>query len=369
MALQMEARDGGIEPVRNVLAASSRPHAGRPLGLLLLALLAIAMLAASIITGASTASVLNAAHSFLGEPDNAAMLLRDKVVILDIRMPRAMLGFLTGAALAVSGAVMQGLFRNPLADPGVVGVSAGASLGAVFWIVFGQTVLLPFTATLGVFALPVAAFLGGLLVTFLLYKLASRDGETQIGTLLIAGIAVAALAMALTGLLIYMADDRQLRDITFWSLGSLAGSTWEKSGIAALVILPSLTVVPFLSRGLNAFTLGEAAAFHMGVPVELFKRAAIVMVAAATGVSVAFSGGIVFVGVVVPHLIRLAAGPDHRFLLPASALLGGSLLLVADMVTRVVVAPAELPIGILTALIGSPFFLWILFRGRSGRIM
>lgn len=341
----------------------------RSLGLAFLGLLAMTMLAGSITTGASAASVMSVLRSLFIEPDSAATLLRDKIVIVDIRMPRAMLGFLIGAALALSGAVMQGLFRNPLADPGVVGVSAGASLGAVFWIVFGQTLLSPFTALLGVFALPVAAFVGGLLVTFVLYKLASQDGEMQIGTLLIAGIAVAALAMALTGLLIYLADDRQLRDITFWSLGSLAGSTWEKAAIAALVILPCLTIVPFLGRGLNAFTLGEAAAFHMGVPVELFKRTAIVLVAAATGVSVAFSGGIVFVGIIVPHLIRLAAGPDHRFLLPASALLGGSLLLVADMVTRVVVAPAELPIGILTALIGSPFFLWILFRGRFGRIM
>lgn len=365
MALQMEAGGNGV----CASASMRQPHIGRLLGLLLLMLLAIGMLAASVMTGASPASVLNALRSLFGEPDNASMLLRDKVVILDIRMPRAVLGFLTGAALAVSGAVMQGLFRNPLADPGVVGVSAGASLGAVFWIVLGQTLPAPVAAMLGVFALPVAAFLGGLLVTFLLYKLASRDGETQIGTLLIAGIAVAALAMALTGLLIYMADDKQLRDVTFWSLGSLAGSTWDKAGIAALVILPLLAVVPFLSRGLNAFTLGEAAAFHMGVPVELFKRAAIVMVAAATGVSVAFSGGIVFVGVIVPHIIRLAAGPDHRLLLPASALLGGSLLLLADMVARVIVAPAELPIGILTALIGSPFFLWILFHGRSGRIV
>ncbi len=368
MTLQMEIKDGGFAAKRRS-GTPSRSGARNGVGLVLLGLLAVVMLAASVMTGASAASVINVLLSYISEPRDVAMLLRDKVVILDIRLPRAVLGFLTGAALAVSGAVMQGLFRNPLADPGVVGVSAGASLGAVFWIVFGHTLLAPVTAVLGIFSLPVAAFLGGLLVTYLLYKLASRDGETQIGTLLIAGIAVAALAMAMTGLLIYMADDRQLRDITFWSLGSLAGSTWQKASIAALVILPSLSIVPFLSRGLNAFTLGEAAAFHMGVPVETFKRAAIVMVAAATGVSVAFSGGIVFVGIIVPHLIRLATGPDHRFLLPASALLGGSLLLVADMVARVIVAPAELPIGILTALIGSPFFLWILFRGRSGRIM
>jgi iron complex transport system permease protein len=339
------------------------------IGLLLLAALALATLVASVMTGASAASVRNVLGAVFGAPGDAAMLLRDQVVVIDIRLPRAILGLLTGAALAVSGAVMQGLFRNPLADPGVIGVSSGASLGAVFCIVAGQTLLAPFTALLGMFSLPAAAFIGSLLITAALYKLAAHDGETQIGTLLIAGIAIGALAMAITGLLIYMADDRQLRDITFWSLGSLAGSTWQKAGIAALVIGVALSVVPFLARGLNAFTLGEAAAFHMGVPVEAFKRIAIVTVAAATGVAVAFSGGIVFVGVIVPHLVRLAAGPDHRFLLPASALLGGSLLLVADMAARVVVAPAELPIGILTALIGAPFFLWILLRGRSGRIL
>jgi iron complex transport system permease protein len=371
MALQMETRRSDFVPVPRKSRTMLKSGVAGNLGLVLLGLLSIAMLLASVMTGASAASMTRVLQALLFPPegDAAAMLARDRIVIIDIRLPRAGEEAKHGAALAVSGAVMQGLFRNPLADPGVVGVSSGASLGAVFYIIFGHTLLAPVTVMLGMFALPSAAFLGGLAVTLVLYVLASRDGETQIGTLLIAGIAVAALAMALTGLLIYMADDRQLRDITFWSLGSLAGSTWEKAGIAALVILPAMAIVPFLSRGLNAFTLGEAAAFHMGVPVETFKRAAIVVVAAATGVSVAFSGGIVFVGIIVPHLIRLATGPDHRFLLPASALLGGSLLLVADMVTRTIVAPAELPIGILTALIGAPFFLWILFRGRSGRIM
>jgi iron complex transport system permease protein len=328
------------------------------------------MLALSVMTGASAASVFTLIKAMFVEPapDNAVMLLRDQIVITEVRMPRAALGFLIGAALAVSGAVMQGLFRNPLADPGIVGVSAGASLGAVASIVLGATWLAPVTAVLDIFSLPVLAFAGSLAVTFVLYRLGTRDGETQIATMLIAGIAIAALALALTGLLIYMADDRQLRDITFWSFGSLAGSTWQKSGIAALVILPALVTVPFLARGLNAFTLGEAAAFHMGVPVERFKRVAIVMVAAATGVSVAMSGGIGFVGMIVPHLLRLAAGPDHRFLLPASALLGGCLMLAADMIARVIVAPAELPIGILTALLGAPFFLWILLKDRSGRM-
>ena len=369
MALQMEAGRDELADVKRV-ADPRRGDLALVWGLPLLGVLSIVMLALSVMTGASAASVLTLIRAQLVEPASAdaLMLLRDRIVITEVRMPRAVLSFLVGAALSVSGAVMQGLFRNPLADPGVVGVSSGASLGAVSTIVFGSTILAPFTAVLGIFALPVMAFVGSLAVTFVLYRLGTRDGETQIATMLIAGIAIAALAMALTGLLIYMADDRQLRDITFWSLGSLAGSTWEKAGVAAVVILPALVTVPFLARGLNAFTLGEAAAFHMGVPVERFKRVAIVMVAAATGVSVALSGGIGFVGMIVPHLIRLASGPDHRFLLPASVLLGGSLLLAADMVARVVVAPAELPIGILTALIGAPFFLWILLKDRSGRM-
>jgi iron complex transport system permease protein len=368
MALNMEAdRVDAASGQRR----ASRDRGARALvyGLPALGLLTILMLLTSIMTGASTASVFGLFKSLLlGQAGDPIDALRDRIVILEVRMPRAVLGFLVGAALAASGATMQGLFRNPLADPGVLGVTSGASLGAVSTIVLGGTVLAPLTSVFGIFMLPLMAFVGALVVTYILYRLGRREGETQIATMLIAGIAISALGMAGTGLLIYMANDNQIRDITFWSLGSLAGSTWQKAAIAAVVILPSLLALPFLARGLNAFTLGEAAAFHMGVPVERFKRVAILMVAAATGVSVALSGGIVFVGMIVPHLIRIAAGPDHRFLLPASALLGGCLLLAADMVTRVIVAPAELPIGILTALIGAPFFLWILLRDRSGRM-
>jgi iron complex transport system permease protein len=171
--------------------------------------------------------------------------------------------------------------------------------------------------------------------------------------------------MAMTGVLIYMADDKQLRDLTFWGMGSLAGATWMKIVAAGPIILLSLVVMPFMARGLNAITLGEAAAFHMGIPVQRLKRVAIVAVAAATGASVAVSGGIGFVGIVVPHLLRMAIGPDHRYLLPASALLGGSLLIFADVLARTLVVPAELPIGIITAAVGGPFFLWILLRQRS----
>jgi iron complex transport system permease protein len=275
------------------------------------------------------------------------------------------MGTLVGAALAVSGAVMQGLFRNPLADPGLIGVSAGASLGAVSVIVLGATVLAPLTVELGVFALPLAAFGGGLATTLLLYRVATRQGQTSVATMLLAGIALAALAMALTGILIFIADDRQLRDLTFWGLGSLAGATWQKIGAIGPVIGLALAAMPFLARGLNALALGEATAGHLGVPVQKLKYTAIVGVAAAVGAAVAVSGGIGFVGIVVPHLLRLSIGPDNRYLLPASALLGGTLLLLADAVARTIVAPAELPIGIVTAVFGAPFFLWILLRKRG----
>lgn len=334
--------------------------------ILVLIVVTAAMFAASIMTGAADASLSNVLRWLLGmEGAEQALSVRDRIIILDIRLPRAVLGLLVGASLAVSGAVMQGLFRNPLADPGLVGVSSGASLGAVLLIVLGSSFFGPLFAVFGFYALPVAAFVGGLITTLLLYKIATRSGQTSVATMLLAGIALGALAGAVTGVLIFMADDKQLRDLTFWGLGSLAGANWMKILSAGPVILVSLAVVPFLARGLNALTLGEAAAFHMGIPVQRLKNIAIVSVAASTGASVAVSGGIGFVGIVVPHVLRMVIGPDHRYLLPASALLGGTLLIFADMIARTIVPPAELPIGIITAFAGAPFFLWILLRGRS----
>lgn len=333
--------------------------------LVALVLISAAAFAFSITMGASNTSVIDVVASMVRGSADSALSNRDRIVIFDIRLPRAILGFLIGGGLAVSGAVMQGLFRNPLADPGLIGVSAGSSLGAVAMIVLGGGVLAPVVHIFGIFALPIAAFIGGLVTTLLLYKVATRHGQTSIATLLLAGIALGSLALAATGILIYMADDRQLRDLTFWSMGSLAGSTWSKVTGAGPIIILSLLPLPFMARGLNALTLGEAAAFHMGVAVQRLKNVAIVSVAAAVGASVAVSGGIGFVGIVVPHILRMIIGPDHRFLLPASALLGGSLLIVADVVARTIVSPAELPIGILTAGVGGPFFLWMLLRQRS----
>ena len=291
---------------------------------------------------------------------------REALILWNIRLPRLMMGALVGAALAVSGALMQGLFRNPLADPGIVGVGAGAGLGAVLAIVLGGVLPAGLAAWIGPHLVPFAAFLGGWGTTIALYRVASRGGRVSVATMLLAGIALGALAGAGTGVLVYMADDRQLRDLTFWGMGSLAGASWAKILASLPLILPVLALSPLLARGLNALALGEAQAGHLGVDVEWLKRLTILGVAASAGAAVAIAGGIGFIGIVVPHLLRLATGPDHRFLLPNAALLGAGLLVLADIFARTLLAPAELPIGIVTALVGAPVFLWILLQRRSG---
>ncbi|WP_210496688.1 FecCD family ABC transporter permease [Microvirga antarctica] len=313
-------------------------------------------------TGTPLARVL----AVLGQSWNAPG--GDGLVVLQVRLPRVILGALVGAALAASGALMQGLFRNPLADPGLVGVSAGAALAAAATIMLGDNLLSSSTGALPFAALPVGAFLGGLLTTLGLYLVATRGGRTSVATMLLAGVAFGALAGAGMGLFAYLSNDRQLRDLSFWSLGSLSGATWTKAKTVAPLILPMLLATPFLARALNALALGEAEAFHLGIPVQRMKAAAIFLVAVAVGASVACAGIIGFVGIVVPHVLRLIAGPDHRLLLPASALLGATLLISADSIARVIVAPAELPIGILTAAIGAPFFLWLLLRHQGGAL-
>ncbi|MEO0328265.1 MAG: iron chelate uptake ABC transporter family permease subunit [Pseudomonadota bacterium] len=290
---------------------------------------------------------------------------RDEIILFNLRMPRLILGTIVGAALSVCGAVLQSLFRNPLADPGIIGVTAGASLGAVSMIVLGGSVLSIVVQYLGVFALPLSAFLGALLITWFIQKIATSNGKTSIITMLLAGIALQAFAMALTGILIFLADDQQLRDLTFWGLGSVAGATWMKCFITGAIVLLVYCFLPKLADALNALSLGEANAFHMGINVQRAKNIAIVCTAAATGAAVSVSGGIGFIGIIVPHLLRLIIGPDNRYLLPASALLGAIVLITADAVARTIVAPAELPIGIITALIGAPFFLWLLLQKRG----
>jgi iron complex transport system permease protein len=330
--------------------------------------LVVLVLAASVLSltiGAAGLGLGDLAAGLFGE----GLSPRDKVVLYDIRLPRLALGLAVGASLAVSGVLLQGLFRNPLADPGIVGVSAGAGFGAVIAIVLGGLLPLGVASALGSYLVPVAAGLGGWVTTLLLYRIATSGRRTDVALMLLAGIALAALTGAATGVLTYLADDRQLRDLTFWGMGSLAGATWTKLAAALPLMGVALILAPRLARGLNALALGEAQAAHMGVAVQRLKRLAILSAASATGAAVAVSGGIGFIGLVVPHLLRQMKGPDHRHLVPQATLLGAALLVLADLVSRMIVAPAELPIGILTALFGAPFFLWMLIysnplRGR-----
>lgn len=324
-----------------------------------LGLLLIVICAISLESGASGVSLLGLVTGS-AEDDTLS-----RIILWQVRLPRIAMGALVGAALAVSGAVMQGLFRNPLADPGIVGVSAGAGLGAVTAIVLGGLLPPALQSLIGIYTVPLAAFLGGWASVLLLYGVATRGGRTSVATMLLAGIALGALAGAIAGLLVYAADDQQLRDLTFWGLGSLAGATWAKLATAAPIIGLALVAATTLGRGLNGLALGEATALHLGIPVQRTKTLAILTVAGATGAAVAVSGGIGFVGIVVPHLLRLATGPDHGPLLINSALLGASLLLGADILSRLIIAPAELPIGIVTAVLGAPVFLWILLRRRG----
>jgi iron complex transport system permease protein len=282
-------------------------------------------------------------------------------VLWAIRFPRVLFAVLFGAGLAVSGGAIQGLFRNPLADPALIGVSSGAALASVIFIV-GVSSLPAWWRDLPL--LPVAGFCGGLLATLLVYAFGRSARRSSVATMLLAGIAITAFANACTGLVTFVANDAQLRSIAFWMLGSLGGATWHGVYIAAPPTLLAILVMTSQSRALNALLLGEEEAQHLGYSVALTKRMVIVLSAVLVGVAVAAAGIIGFVGLVVPHLLRLLIGPDHRYLLPGSALLGGLLLCLADLLCRVVVAPAEIPIGIVTAIIGAPFFLWLIARER-----
>ena len=295
--------------------------------------------------------------------DVAGGTAQQEAVLLAIRLPRVLLGVLVGAGLAVSGALMQGLFRNPLADPGLVGVSSGAALGAATAIVLASTVGVTALA-LGPALVALAAFAGGLATTAVVYRIATRGGRTSVATMLLAGIAVNALCGAGVGVLVLFADDGQLRDLTFWTLGSLGGATWGTLAVVAPLIGAVVLAAPRLARPLNALLLGEAEAGHLGVRTERVKGLVVVGSALAVGVATAAAGLVGFIGLVAPHLVRLGLGPDHRALLPASALTGALLLVAADLLARTVLAPVEVPIGIVTALAGAPFFLWLLLRQR-----
>ncbi|MDP1539609.1 MAG: iron ABC transporter permease [Moraxellaceae bacterium] len=332
----------------------------------MLALVLLLSMLAALMLGAVSLPMMDMLHGLqrlFGFAVNSDAAQRAELILGQIRLPRLMMGVLVGAVLAVCGVAMQGLFRNPLADPGLVGVSSGAALGAAIAIV-GLANMGQVAEALSPYILVLSAFLGGLLVTMVVYQLARRDGEIRLATMLLAGIALNALAAAMIGLLTYLADDATLRSLTFWNLGSLNGATYQRLWPLLFITLFIVFWIPRRAKALNALLLGDSEARHLGVRVERLKLELIACTALGVGAAVSAAGLIGFIGLVVPHLMRLLLGPDHRYLIPASALAGAALLLIADVFARLVLLPAELPIGIVTALIGAPFFLYLLRRER-----
>lgn len=278
---------------------------------------------------------------------------------LTIRLPRVLLALLVGAALALSGCVMQGLFRNPLADPGLLGISGGASLMVACWLVLPVSV----PVLVALYAPMLAAFIGSLAVMVVIYLL-SKTAESGLSRLLLVGIAINALCGAGVGVLSWISNDAQLRQLSQWGMGSLGQTEWLTLGVAATLILPASVVIWRMAQPLNLLQLGEEEAHYLGVNVPVLQRLLLVCSALLVATAVAISGIISFVGLVVPHLMRIWLGPDHRGLVPGSLLTGAGLLLIADTVARTVVAPAEMPVGLLTSLLGAPWFLWLIFRQR-----
>ena len=320
--------------------------AARLIGILVILLPVVALL--SLTVGTVSISWVEALSAVFGNSSSTQI----DTILFDIRLPRILLAIFVGAVLASTGAVMQGLFRNPLADPSLIGVSSGASVGAS-------------GALVGLSLVSIGAFVGGFTATLLVYRLATSGLGTSVTTMLLAGIAIGALAGALNSLLSYFSDNDMLRQISLWQMGNLSGASWLKVFIMGVVAVLLMSLFPRDSKALNALLLGESEARHLGINVQRVKRRLIVLTALGVGVSVAVAGLVGFVGLIMPHIIRLMIGPDHRWLIPASGLAGAVLLVIADSLARVVVTPAELPTGILTAILGAPFFVVLLLQQRK----
>jgi iron complex transport system permease protein len=292
---------------------------------------------------------------------NAAASIEERLC-LQIRLPRVLLCAFTGAALAVSGALMQALFRNPIVEPGLVGTSSGAAFGAAFVFVMGKNLTGAWVDAAGPFLLPLFAFAGGGAATWLVYRLSNVFGKVNVNTLLLAGIAVNALAAGGTGFFSYLARDPQARSIVFWNLGTLSGADWSNTGIVAVSTVAGIALSLRYAKALNALMLGETEAGYLGVRTTRLKGRILLINTFMVAVATSVVGVIAFVGLVVPHILRLLKSADNRFLIIASALLGAILLNFADMLARVIVAPSEFPIGVLTAVAGAPVFLYLLIR-------
>lgn len=347
--------------VSGEIGKSRDQNGQRPLALILIAVALIVVCLLSVGIGAfpirpdQTIAIL---LSRIGLEIPVEYSQRQEAVLMAIRLPRVIMGVLVGAALGISGTVIQGVFRNPLASPGLIGVSSGAAVGAALAIVFGFTVL-------GIWTLPLAAFSGGLGTAMVVYRFARRGGRTEATTLLLVGIAINALMGAIVSFLSFVSDDAQLRSIVFWMMGSLSASIWPFIWVILPSLIFSITLMLRYSRTLNLLALGDAEARHLGVDTERARIICLALASIATGAAVSVAGIIGFVGLVAPHLLRLLLGPDHRTLMPASAFGGAILLVLADLFARTVVSPAQLPLGLVTAFVGAPFFLYLIERTRK----
>jgi iron complex transport system permease protein len=286
-------------------------------------------------------------------------------VFLQLRLPRVLLCGMAGAILAAGGVLMQGIFRNPIVEPGLVGTSSGAALGASIVFVMGAAISPALKSWAGPFLLPMAAFVGALLATGAVYALSSRAGRVSAVSLLLVGTAVNAVCLSGTGLMSYLARDPQARSITFWNLGNFSGAAWIQVAIAAVVLAVFILLTRRYAKDLNALLLGEEEAGYLGVDAAKLKRKILVVTALSVAVVTAFAGVIAFVGLIVPHILRLLGGSDNRRLLPASMIAGATVLLLADLLARVLIAPAELPVGIITSIVGGPVFILLLRKSYS----
>lgn len=278
----------------------------------------------------------------------------EESIILQIRLPRILLGVLVGSALAVAGAAMQGLFKNPMADPYVIGISSGAAFGATIAIVLGVQ---------GIFSVPLMAFMGAIFSAFLVYNIARVNGQMQMETVLLSGIAVAIFFSALTSFFMYVAGEN-LHQIVFWLMGGLWARGWDHVGVSFVPIFIGILGIYVFARDLNVMQLGEESAMHLGIEIEQVKKILLALSSLVAGIAVSVSGIIGFVGLIIPHMVRIMVGPDHRILIPASALVGAIFLILADSVARTIISPAELPVGIITAFFGAPFFIYLLRRKK-----
>jgi len=358
MSVREEASSARTARLPRIRTEAGRIPASVLVPLLVVGLLAVAIW--SVTTGAlgvAARDVVRVVAGSLGIGDTTDIPLATRTVVMEIRIPRMLLASAVGASLGVCGAALQGVFANPLADPGLIGTSSGAALGAVLGIVTG-------VGHIGSWTTPMFAFAGALIVTALVYRIARHEGRTEVVTLVLSGIAVNAVVMAIIGYLTAWADDQELRSIVFWQLGSMAAARWQSVMVAGAFALAGILLLPARAHALDLLALGETQAGHLGVNTERLRITVLALSALVVGAAVAVSGIIAFVGLVVPHLVRLIAGPSHRTLLPACAVGGALLLVAADTIARTVVAPAELPLGVLTSAVGGVFFVWLLMATR-----